>query len=175
MVTELLFQIFFCQRCLECGRHFPERSHSAAQGRNGQPRERGPDWGCCLLWRLYPPEHHAAFLRIQHKFEGTRALSAVAAEIYEEEVFSLGLSEPTPIRTHMRKARAGLAALIERERRTETDKESDRALRWLAENRQKYAARWIALRGAELLVAGNTASEVYDVSEENSHPSVGQS
>ena len=34
---------------------------------------------------------NAVFLRIQHKFSGAESLAAIAAKIYEDEVFSLGL------------------------------------------------------------------------------------
>jgi hypothetical protein len=40
-------------------------------------------------------------------------------------------------------------------------KEYRQALQWLAENRQKYAGQWIALRGAQLLAAGLKAAEVF--------------
>jgi antitoxin (DNA-binding transcriptional repressor) of toxin-antitoxin stability system len=34
-------------------------------------------------------------------------------------------------------------------------------LRWLARNRQRYAGRWVALDGDQLLAVGDTAREVY--------------
>ena len=36
-----------------------------------------------------------------------------------------------------------------------------RELRWLRENRVRYAGRWVALRGGELLATGDNAAEVF--------------
>lgn len=33
--------------------------------------------------------------------------------------------------------------------------------RWLAENRERYSGRWVALNGNELLAVGVSAREVY--------------
>ena len=38
---------------------------------------------------------------------------------------------------------------------------SARSLRWLHENREKYARQWVALNGNRLIASGPTAKEVY--------------
>jgi len=38
---------------------------------------------------------------------------------------------------------------------------SGRSLRWLHENREKYAGQWVALDGERLIASGPTAKEVY--------------
>jgi|ERR1051325_9065732 hypothetical protein len=38
---------------------------------------------------------------------------------------------------------------------------SAQSLRWLHENRQKYAGQWVALDGDRLIATGATAKEVY--------------
>ena len=38
---------------------------------------------------------------------------------------------------------------------------SARSLRWLHENREKYAGQWVALNGDRLMASGPTAKEVY--------------
>lgn len=62
---------------------------------------------------------------------------------------------------HIKNARAAIAELLEREQRVEPTGAHQEALAWLARNREKYAGRWIAVRGAELLATGTNAREVY--------------
>ena len=38
---------------------------------------------------------------------------------------------------------------------------SAKSLRWLHENREKYAGKWVALDGERLIASGPTAKEVY--------------
>ena len=38
---------------------------------------------------------------------------------------------------------------------------SAKSLRWLHENREKYAGQWVALDGDRLIASGSTAKEVY--------------
>ena len=38
---------------------------------------------------------------------------------------------------------------------------SERSLRWLHENREKYSGQWVALNGDRLMASGPTAKEVY--------------
>jgi len=38
---------------------------------------------------------------------------------------------------------------------------SAKSLRWLHENREKYAGQWVALDGDRLIASGTTAKEVY--------------
>jgi len=38
---------------------------------------------------------------------------------------------------------------------------SEKSLRWLNENRQKYLGQWVALDGDRLIASGPTAQEVY--------------
>ena len=38
---------------------------------------------------------------------------------------------------------------------------STKSLRWLHENREKYAGQWVALDGERLIASGPTAKEVY--------------
>lgn len=38
---------------------------------------------------------------------------------------------------------------------------SAKSLRWLHENREKYAGQWVALNGEYLFASGSTAKEVY--------------
>ena len=38
---------------------------------------------------------------------------------------------------------------------------SEKSLRWLYENRQKYSGQWVALDGDRLIASGSTAKEVY--------------
>lgn len=38
---------------------------------------------------------------------------------------------------------------------------STKSLRWLDENREKYAGQWVALDGDRLIASGSTAKEVY--------------
>jgi hypothetical protein len=70
-------------------------------------------------------------------------------------------NDPMPLGVHIKQARARVFELIARDQRTAQEKEYRQALQWLAENRQKYAGQWIALRGAQLLAAGLKAAEVF--------------
>jgi hypothetical protein len=38
---------------------------------------------------------------------------------------------------------------------------SEKSLRWLHENREKYSGQWVALDGDRLIASGPTAKEVY--------------
>ena len=38
---------------------------------------------------------------------------------------------------------------------------SEKSLRWLHENRDKYSGQWVALDGDRLIASGSTAKEVY--------------
>jgi len=42
---------------------------------------------------------------------------------------------------------------------------SEKSLRWLNENRQKYRGQWVALDGDRLISVGTTAKEVYTKSK----------
>jgi hypothetical protein len=44
---------------------------------------------------------------------------------------------------------------------TQTTTVSAKSLRWLHENREKYAGLWVALDGDRLIASGPTAQEVY--------------
>lgn len=54
-----------------------------------------------------------------------------------------------------------LTRLTELKRRALAETEVGLEARWLAENRTRYAGRWIALQGRTLLAVGTTAREVF--------------
>jgi len=63
--------------------------------------------------------------------------------------------------THIKKARSGIAKLLELERHAEQFKTHQEGLAWLAKNRGRYSGQWVALRGDVLLAVGKDAREVY--------------
>ncbi len=63
--------------------------------------------------------------------------------------------EATRFQTHGIERPAGPGEWMERDRTFQS------AMAWLAENRERYAGKWIALQGAELIAVGDTGKEVY--------------
>ena len=51
--------------------------------------------------------------------------------------------------------------LKEQTRRSSQKEQTDREMRWLADNRHRYAGQWIAIQGDTLLAAGASAKQVF--------------
>ena len=75
----------------------------------------------------------------------------------EVQVITLPVSNPNWRRDRLRLAWAASAPrdTIDRAERARSE------FRWLAENRDRYSGRWIALDGNRLLAVGDSAREVY--------------
>jgi hypothetical protein len=95
-------------------------------------------------------------------------------QLVHQPVVLVGISSSraTPLEHHVEKAYAAVAELIRRERQIEIEKNHQRALQWLKEHRHIYSGRWVALDGADLLAAGETAREVYDCVKGNQPPAL---
>ena len=59
------------------------------------------------------------------------------------------------------RAREALRLLTELKRKAQQKSDNELEMRWLAKNRDRYAGRWIALQGRNLLACGDTAKEVF--------------
>lgn len=77
--------------------------------------------------------------------------------------------------TGVRPARTAEALRLLKEFKRKAQQEAQAALemQWLAENRQRFAGRWIALEGRTLLATGNTAREVFSKVGDRLTPPVG--
>jgi len=57
--------------------------------------------------------------------------------------------------------------------RAENNRQVEQEMHWLAENRDRFAGKWIALKGENLLAVGATAKEVFaKVADQNPPPLV---
>ena len=54
--------------------------------------------------------------------------------------------------------------------RARKDKQFRREMKWIAENRHKFAGRWIALEGDCILAEGLTSKEVFSKVANTAHP-----
>src|SRR6185437_9279562 len=73
-------------------------------------------------------------------------------------------SEPLPLAEHQRVSVAVSDAGTDRSETADELSFRDQYFlekRWLAENRQRFSGRWIALEGQTLLASGDTAKEVF--------------
>jgi hypothetical protein len=63
--------------------------------------------------------------------------------------------------SHIGRARAAVAELLEGQRRLERTRLYEQALTWVARNRQMYVGQWIAVHGSQLLATGTNARDVH--------------
>lgn len=63
--------------------------------------------------------------------------------------------------TYFRRAKDGLEAIEKRGTRAMRSRSFQQEVQWLAENRNRFLGRWVALQGNVLLAEGATAREVF--------------
>jgi hypothetical protein len=74
------------------------------------------------------------------------------------------------VEAHLSRAQDALEHLARYEQRVDSEKKFSEEMNWLAANKRRFAGRWIALEGAQLLVVGNTSREVFSQLPDNATP-----
>lgn len=91
---------------------------------------------------------------------GTASVSQEPSSFSNQPTY-LSRKRDESLASHIRKARAAVAELLEGQRRLERTEIYEQALAWVATNREMYAGRWIALQGSQLLATGKNARDVH--------------
>jgi hypothetical protein len=65
------------------------------------------------------------------------------------------------VHDHLAEAHQALERLAQVEQRARRDRQFRQEMNWIAQNRRRFAGRWIALEGERLLASGATSREVF--------------
>jgi hypothetical protein len=67
----------------------------------------------------------------------------------------------TTVEDQLAEGRRALAFLALLQQRAQRERQTRQEMKWLAENGRRFAGRWIALEGEQLLATGATSREVF--------------
>lgn len=107
------------------------------------------------------------FDRLSSRLQSSQSYDARGfIQLGEGQVATIELNQPpdeplTTVESHLLRAQNTLKHLAQYEQRAGRYEQFRQEMNWLAANKRRFAGRWIALEGYDLLAVGDTSREVF--------------